>query len=439
MQMKTSAYDFLDDLDLDAFFEENTYDNYFTITNDVYTYTYTPATTSNIEIFDIIDDAWISVILYCNVKDFLSLRLSCKHFNLLTNHKRYNQINKYWKHVCQRLCQDIDILNFETNDWFNFFISFSKFLMKEIELRGLDRHNIILSIWDLICLAKDETARGTFPMLIGQIRRPIRYNYNYNSKTADDDYGDIDHDHDKNINDLSPRSYPIISACKNDNIEVFKLLSKYFVDVAIDEDNYRYRYSLDEIRDDKYNDKSILEVIIVNQSYTIAKYLLCKKGIENCGSIDVNKSFGGSYMVSKTALALAASKLDEIMVQLLLKYPTMNKHGINNTNFAMKSKNTYAETPLHWAIKSIGTRDNDKGARVLKLLLNDERTNGNLINYNGRTPLRQALYDKCSNRILLLLINSPNVSVYKSHISLAKKRNVDAKIISALRKRCRRM
>ena len=47
---------------------------------------------------NIIDDLWINVFYFCNVKDFLSIHNSCKYFNNLTNYKLQHRINLYWKY-----------------------------------------------------------------------------------------------------------------------------------------------------------------------------------------------------------------------------------------------------------------------------------------------------------------------------------------------------
>ena len=52
---------------------------------------------SSLFLFNIIDDLWIDIFYFCNVKDFLSINKCCKHFNNLTNYKLFHRINLYWK------------------------------------------------------------------------------------------------------------------------------------------------------------------------------------------------------------------------------------------------------------------------------------------------------------------------------------------------------
>ena len=61
-------------------------------------------------IANIIDDLWVNIFCLCNVKSFISISHTCKHFHNLTNiynsnNKNYvSRLKQYWKNQCQVLC-----------------------------------------------------------------------------------------------------------------------------------------------------------------------------------------------------------------------------------------------------------------------------------------------------------------------------------------------
>ena len=83
---------------------------------------------------EIVDDIWIRAFLLLDIADFLSINLTCKHFNILTNITRRAAqceelsilqvpINQYWKYQSKRLCRNVEdnIKLFTTQDWYAFY------------------------------------------------------------------------------------------------------------------------------------------------------------------------------------------------------------------------------------------------------------------------------------------------------------------------------
>ena len=91
----------------------------------------------------IIDDNWIDIFAFLNIYDFLNVRLSCKNFPHLTNETKQIRVNiDYWKYHSSLLCkhitwhtkssnqQESNKHNFNTDNWYQFYISFTDFLLE---------------------------------------------------------------------------------------------------------------------------------------------------------------------------------------------------------------------------------------------------------------------------------------------------------------------
>ena len=70
---------------------------------------------------DILDDLWITIFHFLNVKSFVSIQLVCKHFQDLFHNKKYGMNNKYWERASKQLCCSIHP-NYSTTEWFTFYL-----------------------------------------------------------------------------------------------------------------------------------------------------------------------------------------------------------------------------------------------------------------------------------------------------------------------------
>lgn len=75
-------------------------------------------------------DVWIRCFLFLNIKDFISIRSTCKEFCTLTDHSRYKTINTYWKDQCHLLCINTRYNDFKVENWKNFYQILTDFFEK---------------------------------------------------------------------------------------------------------------------------------------------------------------------------------------------------------------------------------------------------------------------------------------------------------------------
>ena len=89
-------------------------------------------------LMSIIDDLWINIVQMCNVKSFLSINKTCKHFNNLTSiknnkKKNYNfQLKQYWKNQCGIICDNFnhEYKHINTNsDNYNWYQMYQEFVI----------------------------------------------------------------------------------------------------------------------------------------------------------------------------------------------------------------------------------------------------------------------------------------------------------------------
>lgn len=233
--------------------------------------------------------------------------------------------------------------------------------------------------------------------------------------------------------------FAAIAACENDNVLVFELSSRYFKNV-------------NEIYIDTVSIQGMtpLGAAIRHRSYRIIDYLLNPhndlQGVDKQykdkiqKEIDVSKYFSDQY---ESPLTLAASMLDVRIVKLLLNHPRMTKNDVNMHNLSRC-------TPIDAAVFRISDKykhktdkkfDESKALKVVSLLLDDKRVNGNgfvLECPDDLTPLRIILKhyaekkDKFLKQILLKFIKCPRVCVNKQHLLFARQNKMDKEIIFAI-------
>lgn len=410
------------------------------------------------DIYDINGDVWMEIFFYCNVKDFLAIALTCNYIHSLTDNTKYNMINKFWQYHSKQLCLDIEILNFKTKDWKQFYVSLCKFFISEKythKRRTLGSHQSNQLMQTLLT--------NTFA------KHNHNYTYNYQLDVAETDNGDIDYTinwyeyhsldskfpviigkhRDEYFGELSCGGwrYPIVQACVHDNVLIFQMLSKYFTNI-------------NDIADK--GGITLLGVVITCRNHRIADHLLgnnnCDINIKNNNNYNYNCDVGKKLpLLNQTPLIAAAFKTDAKLVQLLLQHPNMTTGNVNKTDVD-------GRTPLHCVLHSrvigrlavyrhqiVDNRNDDdcftvRAIKCMKLLLNDERTRTDIVDRASNTVLYDALHIMARSKktkfsytipkeLVLTLIESPKVNVYKKHLSFAKKRYLDKEIVDVILKR----
>ena len=85
----------------------------------------------------IVDDVWINVFTFVNVKGFVSIRLCCSHFYHLTNPNNVIRIGKYWQNLCKSLCKNLNdessllsqnLNNSTLTDWYKLYITLLQYI-----------------------------------------------------------------------------------------------------------------------------------------------------------------------------------------------------------------------------------------------------------------------------------------------------------------------
>ena len=163
---------------------------------------------------NIIDDLWIDIFYFCNVKDFISINKCCKHFNNLTNYKLYHRINLYWKYQ-SKITYYKNIDNNDTcinNDWREFYLQFKK-LSKHSQKTSMDT-----SLVDLM------TEAARFDLVnIGAFAFEKLGSSSYNKATACDDTVElVVQNFLIKLTDLQRFSLALQSCMAQDAIETFK-------------------------------------------------------------------------------------------------------------------------------------------------------------------------------------------------------------------------
>lgn len=360
------------------------------------------------------NDSWRTILHFCRPKDVVSIGVTCEYFAWLTNHK---QMKKYWKFLCDNLCSDIQMLQYKTKNWKQFFIALDKFLFKQSKFAK--------SWWVY------KPRRSELELQQNTLLYPI------NIKTNCDGRGDT-------------LKFATLAACEHDNVLIFQLLSRYFDnvnDICANSNDKNCYHTCDWPRKQKKNNKNnnsrkyitVLGSVIKNGSHTIAEYLLntdfdddddnayddCndyysshRRKIQN--QLDIMQRFGKDL---KTPLTVATEMLDDKILKLLLNHPKMY------------SKSMY--TPLRQAIDAIGNRyitvNASRGLKVVSLLLDDKRID--VRKYEFQMAMHFYAKGNFPKNILFKLIYCSRVPVSQYHLHFAKTFIKDRDIISAIYRR----
>lgn len=233
----------------------------------------------------LIDDIWINCFILLNVKDFLSVCKTCKHFYKLANDKNCVRIDKYWEYQCQELCADV-----KDHD----------FITKDIDWRQL--YQILIN-----CFTRDSL-------------RPI----NKSSYINKDKYSSCLPVTISKENGLL-NAAAIKRAMDQDNLLVFRILTYNLSDMNTKLVNtYIYQY---------YGQVNCLWYCARQNSIKITKYLLSQPGI------DLNLA---PSKVSDTPLMIASLRRNDKICELLLNDPRMTKQGINMCDNLHRTALSYA-------------------------------------------------------------------------------------------------
>ena len=309
-------------------------------------FTFHNATYQNGGVADIIDDIWMEIFYYLNFKSIIHISSACRHFHMLTHSKKYLKMHRYWKWKCKTICNDIEILNYETDDWYSFFISLYIFMKR---FKYFNYFNDIHD-YKLDCTYKH--ANKGVPITIGT------HNIDFDTNLPP-----------KLFQPIEPAHHTISLACIQDNIAVFKLLIKYIGNINDNIHHYGY---------DCY--MSPLGIACMCNSCEIAQYLL------NRDDIDILLCQTDSWC---TPLWLATFYHSINIVELLLKHPKTTKESVN----LRATPKLYMMSPLHCTFCPAYCASNpDIPLKIAQMLMSDKRTDPNSMDYPSKaSPVYDAI------------------------------------------------
>ena len=193
---------------------------------------------------------------------------------------------------------------------------------------------------------------------------------------------------------ISQRQHPNILSVilVHDNVELFKF--------------YAWNMSDSDIHSHK-NDISLLGESLRFRSKKIIKYLLTDKKFHN---VDVTDHFKVKRGMPKSAksrnipLMWAVHNKRVNTLSLLLNHPKMTKECINGTKM-------YGPTALYFAITSDPSHGLNVQTKMIKLLINDERTNCNVQRGAGMTALMAAVGMYGHSKLVKALLSNENCNI----------------------------
>ena len=326
-------------------------------------------------ILDLPDDVLFAVLMFTTPPDLFSVSDTCSHFRNLSDRKKYPPVNKYWQQQCKCLWTLVETNNFTPQNY--------------------DYKCLFESMVDFITIEK---MSHTVDMAAISKTRKLAQNIELR---MDDTLATM-------ANEICGLLGSIIY---QDNLEMFKV---YTCNMTAN-DIRMYRVVI------WYQSNSLLFGVIehaseVSTSTKIAKYLLAPIQIKDkhngniisFPNIDIHSvNLHGSCMNTRkdTPLGHASYHRHVEIVSLLINHPNMTKDGINKAG----SKGL---TPLHCACDKLGTDSHGKqndGVKIAQMLIDDERTDVNAVDFQGKTPLMYAI--KSQPKIAPILIENDKVDV----------------------------
>lgn len=338
---------------------------------------------------DLIDDLWIEIICLLNPHDFLTIAITNKHFNNLTNRREFRRINLYWKYQSQLLCQNINSTNYtpDDNDWYLLFQELLCYFLviPATETFEFGISNQTYQFFDTVCIT----------------------NINENI-ISDSDITHTNNNHDNDEMELMIDYAICINienalyyACIHDILPIFKLLLFIYGRNNTNTGNTSNHNCKNNIQSTDNIDingiycwpfclqdqkTQILDIILRENSIKIGRYLL---NPNNFGNIDLTVRYRESED-GDTALIVATEWGRIEFVELLLKHPNMTAQCINMGDIGENYTALHCASLKHRSI-------------IAKLLVNDKRTNVNVQDIYLHTPLMEAIkYDSIQVANILL-------------------------------------
>ena len=318
--------------------------------------------------FDIHDDALFLIIGCLKPLDFLSLSQTCLHFYHLSDPMKYCAMNKYWKIKCQKSWSLIKKNNYATDNYKNLFQSMIDFMVRTIG-ENFDQFSIIFHEPHL----ESHSKRKDF------IKSLKLRQQGCNMEITMDKMAEV-------LKDCF-----LSHIIKLDNLEMFKIYMCNMNDNFINE-KILYRFALTIAR-------PIIFVVIEFGANKIARHLLAPvKNQENIkgkntqnydfSSKNINIHTRDALLAEDTPLTFAADCKRVEIVSLLINHPNMTKRGINQGDAS-------GVTPLQCACSLPHCSNTDAPfedvVEIVKLLINDKRTNINAVDCYGETALMYAI------------------------------------------------
>lgn len=394
----------------------------------------------------IYDDLWISVCLFLNAEDFLSITLSCKYLHNMTTSKKNGLISHYWECQCKLLCENITLnKNYKPKNWFSFYQELTSFIIHCCETPYLRNQMQLIKVTKTIkSPVLDNNFVGEYLCKFTSIAKILNWSPRFRIK--------FDENNDKSRH-LSRLYHPILIACDQDCLFMLQMflsnrnrLQKINIDQServgsntrdtiarfkiddsdIDDKEYVTSTSFDD-HDSNSSDSGIdfnEEYYFGLQSYSmlfaacdavynthpasncnlrVVKFLLGyterydeEQGryigvYNNNRNINLDKRY---TLHMDTALTIACYRGNVEIVQLLINHPAMTVGGINLGSSG-------GLTGFHIACK-YGNH------KVVQLLLKDRRTDVNRANANGVTPLMSAIDNRWFRIGIMLLDHDCN-------------------------------
>lgn len=349
------------------------------------TSTLTTCNTDNnmMNIFDLYDDAWLTICFFLNYQELALIHQTCHYFRKLTNPKS-PLFSKYFETQSRNLLPDIEPSYYYTPDsWFEFFIETIQFNKKLIHRLGYSSFTAInkFSRVNIAC------SHDYCHILAMYLSNPINHiAFSYTDLKCfihrNDEFG---HYHDKDIDILPPQLYNLIigdnlNDIKMDELQLSKLSNTVTSIMLNDEfeknENNDSDYDSDECNKTEIETWNLVQngdllIKACNScSYNSFKYLITTFG----DTIDMNcklNTFGKSALESVIIKHYKYKQLQtHEMRNLLIKNHSSLTPNIINATFSDKLRYpTIACNLLHFVtidtdvelIRYLG----DKGANLL--------------------------------------------------------------------------
>ena len=345
-------------------------------------------------VVDVSDDVWFLIFGLLTPLDFLCVHQTCLFLRDITNGTKHHEINNYWQHQCKKLWSQIEKTKYKTKNWYSLFESIIDVIVNtKYVYRLLRTHKENPGIVEQIrSISTTNQIKFKPNIAIKDLDSILFASYNFLLTM------DMISQNEQSLNFLKGSSISN-GILKADSIELFKIYTWNMSDNEIHSININTSEENDNYNMQNQQNMSLLRESIRCNSYQIIKYILTEKKFENIdvGDIDCEQfpvkrwRYVRLGLESKHTPLMLAARLKQInTVSLLLKHPKMTLLGINARSY-------YGQTALHYAMTShrMGAIDEsiNDGVEIIKLIVNDKRTDVNLKSYNINvtTPLFTAV------------------------------------------------